>query len=56
MQNIGEAPYVGKAKTKFRVRFSNYKREHRSYRKQRKVSQQRFDEHYGQRRHNGIDD
>ena len=28
----------------------------RSYREKRKVSQQRFHEHYGQHRHNGIDD
>ena len=28
-----EAPYVGKAKTKFRARFNNYKSAHRSYRK-----------------------
>ena len=52
----GEAPYVGKAKTKFRARFNNYKSGHRSYRKKRKVSQQRFHEHYGQHSHNGIDD
>ena len=52
----GEAPYVGKAKTKFRARFNNYKSAHRSYRKKRKVSQQRFHEHYGQHSHNGIDD
>ena len=31
-----------------------YKSAHRSYRK--KVSQQRFHEHYGQHCHNGIDD
>ena len=29
---------------------------HRSYRKKREVSQQRFHEHYDQRSHNGIDD
>ena len=52
----GEAPYVGKAKTKFRARFNNYKSARRSYRKKRKVSQQRFHEHYGQHSHNGIDD
>ena len=52
----GEAPYVGKAKTKFRARFNNYKSAHRSYRKKCKVSQQRFHEHYGQHSHNGIDD
>ena len=49
----GEAPYVGKAKTKFRARFNNYER---SYRKKRKVSEKRFHEHYGQHIHNGIDD
>ena len=52
----GEAPSVGKAKTKFRVRFNNCKNAHNSYRKKRKVSQQRFHEHYGQHNHNGIDD
>ena len=51
----GEAPYVGKVKTKFRGRFNNYKSPHRSYRKKRKVSQQLFHEHYGQHSHNGID-
>ena len=43
----GEAPYVGKAKTKFRVRFNNYKSACWSYRKKCKISQQRFHEHYG---------
>ena len=38
------------------VRFNNYKSARRSYRKNRKVSQQRFHEHYGQQSHNGIDD
>ena len=38
------------------ARFNNYKSAHRSYRKKRKVSQQRFHEHYGQHSHNGIDD
>ena len=52
----GEAPFVGKAKMKFRGRFNNYKTGHRSYRKKRKVSQQRFYEHYGRHSHNGIDD
>ena len=51
----GEAPYVGKAKTKFKARFNNYKSTHRSYKKNRKVSQQRFHEHYGQHSHNRID-
>ena len=50
-----EAPYVGKAKTKFRARFNNYESAHRSYREKRKVSQQRFHEHYGQQSHEEID-
>ena len=37
-----------KGKTKFRARFHNYKNAYRSYKKTRKVSQQRFHEHYGQ--------
>ena len=53
----GETPYVGKAKTKFRARFCNYKNAHRSHIKKVKYhSQQRFHEHYGQKSHNGIDD
>ena len=35
----GEAPYVGKAKTKFRARFRNYKNPHRSHIKKGQVSQ-----------------
>ena len=52
----GEAPHVGKAKTRFRARFNDYKSVHMSYKKNRKVSQQRFHEYYGQHSHNGIDD
>ena len=52
----GEVPYAGRAKTKFRARFDDYKSAHRSYRKEGKVSQQRFHEHYGEDSHNGIDD
>ena len=52
----GEAPYVGKAKTKFRASFNDYKSAHRSYRKKRKVSQQRVHEHCGQHIHNWTDD
>ena len=45
----GEAPYVGKAKTKFRYRFNNYKSKGRAFRKgNRKIPQKRF--------HLGIDD
>ena len=51
----GEDPYVGKAKTKFRARFNNYKSAHRSYREKYKLTQQCFHEHYGQHSHNGID-
>ena len=51
----GEAPYVGKAKTKLRARFNDYKSAHKSYRKKCKVSQHGFHEHYGQHSHNGID-
>ena len=56
MQICGESSFVGEAKTKFRARFNNYKSAQRSYRKNWKVSQQRFHEHYGQRNHIGIDD
>ena len=43
----GEAPYVGKAKTKFRHRFNNYKSKHRALRKvNRKMPQKRFHENY----------
>ena len=52
----GEAPHVRKAKTRFRARFNNYKSAQMSYKKNRKVSQQRFHEYYGQHSHNGIDD
>ena len=42
----GEAPYVGKAKTKFRYRFNNYKSKHRAFRKgNRKIPQKRFHDH-----------
>ena len=40
-----EAPYIAKAKKKFRARFNNYKSPHRFNRKKPKVSQQRFHEH-----------
>ena len=47
LRSCGAAPYVGKAKTKFRARFNNYKSAHRPYRKKNgKVSQQRFHEHF----------
>ena len=45
-----EAPYVGKAKTKFRVGYNNYESAHSPIEKKRKVSQPRFQEHYGSQR------
>ena len=39
-----------------RARLKHYKSAHRSFRKKRKVSQQHFDEYYGQYGHNGISD
>ena len=33
MQNCDDTPYVGKAKTKFCLRFNSYKSKHRSFRK-----------------------
>ena len=44
-----DTPYVGKAKTKFRLRFNNYKSKHRS------LPQKRFHSHYIQDCHTGID-
>ena len=53
----GEVPYVGKAKTKFRHRFNNYKSKHKPFRKgNQKVPQQRFHTHYCLDGHSGIDD
>ena len=49
---FGETPYFGKAKTKYRARFNNYKSAHSSV----KVSQQRFHEYYEQHSHKKIDD
>ena len=41
-----DTPYVGKAKTKFRLRFNNYKSKHRSFRKgKQNVPQKRFHSH-----------
>ena len=48
---------VGKAKTKFRYRFNNYKSKHRVFRKgNRKIPQKRFHDHYCLDGHLGIDD
>ena len=42
-----EAPYVGKAKTKFQYRFNNYKSKHRAFRKgNQKILQKLFHDHY----------
>ena len=52
-----DTPYVGKAKTKFRLRFNNYKSKHRSFRKGRQnVLQKCFLSHYMQGCHRAIDD
>ena len=53
----GEAPYVGKAKTKFRYRFNNYKSKCRAFRKgNRKMLQKLFHDHYCLDGHLEIDD
>ena len=53
----GKAPYVGKAKTKFRYRFNNYKSKHRAFtRGNKKIPQKRFHDHYCLDDHLGIDD
>ena len=53
----GEASYVGKAKTKFRYSFNNYKSKHRAFMKgNRKIPQKRFHDHYCLDDHLGIDD
>ena len=53
----GEVPYVGKAKTKFRYRFNNYKSKHGTFREvNQKVTQKHFHAHYFLDSHSGIDD
>ena len=53
----GEAPYVGKANTKFRYRFNYYKSKHRAFRKgNRKVPQKLFLIHYCLDGYRGIED
>ena len=53
----GEVPYVGKAKTKFRYRFNNYKSKHRAFRKGNwKVTQKLFHTHSCLDGYNGIED
>ena len=52
-----DTPYVGKAKTKFCLRYNNYKSKHRSFRKgKQNVSQKNFHSRYIQDCHRGIDD
>ena len=48
-----DTPYVGKAITKFRLRFNNYKSKHRSF---RKGKQKRFHSHYIQDCYRTVDD
>ena len=53
----GEVPYVGKAETKFRYRFNNYKSKHSAFRKvNRKVPQKLFHTHYCLDFHSSIED
>ena len=52
-----EVPYVGKAKTKFRYRFNNYKSKYRAFGKGHpKVPQKLFHTHYCLDGHSGIED
>ena len=52
----GEAPYVGKAKTKFWYRFNNYKSKHGAFRKgNRNISKKPFHNYYCLHGHIGID-
>ena len=53
----GEAPYVGKFKTKFRHGFNNYKSKYRAFRKgNRKIRQKPFHDHYCLDGHLRIED
>ena len=52
-----EVPYVGKAESKFRYKFNNYKSKHRAFRKCNwKVPQELFPTHYCLDGHSGIED
>ena len=52
----GDVPYVGKAKTKFRYRFNNYKSKNRAFRKgNQKVPQKRLHAHYCLDCHSELD-
>ena len=54
----GEAPYVGKTKTKFRYRFNNYRSKQRAFLQKMKPknTQKRFHDHCSLDYHLGIDD
>ena len=53
----GEGPYVGKAKTKFQHRFNRNKNNHRAFIKRNgKIPQKPFYDHYSLDGHLGIDD
>ena len=53
----GEAPYVGKGKTKFRYRFNNYKGKHRAFGKRNQnIPKKLFHNHFCLDGHLGIDD
>ena len=53
----GKVPYVGEVKTKFRLRFDNYKSKHRAFRKgNQKVPQKLFLSHYCLDGHSSIED
>ena len=53
----GDAPYVGKAKTKFQYSFNKYGSKHRAFRKgNRKIPQKFFHDHYCLDAHLGTDD
>ena len=52
-----ETSYIGKAKSKFRYRFNNYKTKHRAFRKEnRKIPQTHFHKRHCLDGHLGIDD
>ena len=56
-KTCNDTPYVGKAKTKFRLRLNYYKSKHQSFRKgKQNLPQKCFHSHYIQDCHTGIDD
>ena len=48
--------YVGKAQTKFRMRLTNYKSAHKSFKTKKRETQKLFHGHYTQVDHEGKDD